>query len=193
MIPRGEALHDALLAVPPADRDAWVDQLLGLGEAPPDSGLPPGGVPYLPAGVAEILAMIREVPVKHDDTFVDLGSGLGRVVMLTHLLTGAKAQGIEIQRELVERAKACAARLRLSGVSFLQADAATAELDGSVFFLYAPFNGELLKRVLARLEEVARRRPIRVCTVDLALDGVRWLRPRPTDSLALTIYEGPLT
>ena len=54
--------------------------------------------------------------------------------------------------------------------------------------LYAPFNGEMLTRVLHRLEEVARRRPIIVCTVDLELDVAR-LTARPSSSVALTIYD----
>ena len=37
---------------------------------------------------------------------VDLGSGLGKVVMLTRLLTGAAAIGIELQASLVERGRA---------------------------------------------------------------------------------------
>jgi hypothetical protein len=184
-----ESFRESLIEVPHEDRDEWLDRYLGLSEAPPDSGLPPGGVPYLPAGVAEVLDAIRDVPIKREDLFVDLGSGLGRVVMLTHLLSGARCHGVEIQRALVDQAIATARRLGLSGVSFECADAATAELDGSVFFLYAPFNGELLRRVLARLEQTARRRPIRLCTVDLSLDDVRWLRPLPTDNLALGIYE----
>jgi hypothetical protein len=186
---RGDALLDTLLALPPADRDAYVDELLGLGEPPEDQSLPAGGVPYLPAGVNEILAIIREAPVTRADTFVDLGSGMGRVVMLTQLITGCRAHGVEVQPSLVDRAKACAARLQLSQVSFERADASVAELDGSIFFLYAPFNGELLKRVLGRLEELARRRTFKVCTVDLVLDSVRWLRPKPTDNLALSLYE----
>lgn len=185
---RGDALRDALLAVSPEDRDAWVDRLLGLGEPPEDSRLPDGGVPYLPAGVDEILSAIREVPITRQDTLVDLGSGLGRVVMLTHLLTGCRAHGIEVQPALVEQANACARRLQLREVTFEQADASTAELDGSVFFLYAPFNGALLKQVLARLEQLARRRSFRVCTVDLSLDQVRWLRGLPADNLALGVY-----
>jgi len=177
------------MEVPHEDRDEWLDQFLGLGEAPPDAGLPPGGVPYLPAGVAEVLAAIRDAPIRRDTRFVDLGSGLGRVAMLVHLLTGARCHGVEIQRALVEQATATAKRLGLTGVSFECADAAAAQLDGSVFFLYAPFNGALLKRVLARLEEAARREPIIVCTVDLSLDHVGWLKPRATDNLALTIYD----
>jgi hypothetical protein len=106
--------------------------------------------------------------------------------MLVHLLTGARCHGIEIQPQLVEHASRCAQRW--PPVTFECADAARAELDGSVFFLYSPFNGALLAKVLARLEQVAKRQPIEICAVDLSLEHVPWLRARETSSLALTIY-----
>jgi len=187
---RGSALRELLLSIPFADRDVWVDELLGIEELPPDvPDLPRGSVPYLPSGVDEILAMVREVPVEPDDELVDLGSGLGRVVVLAHLLSGARASGVEIQEPLVQSARARCAALALSAVSFVHADAADAELDGSIFFLYAPFTGETLARVLARLEEIARRRPVVVCAVALELHDVPWLVPRTTSCASLAIYD----
>jgi SAM-dependent methyltransferase len=186
---RGAALLDLLLSIPLSDRDAWADELLGIESPPPDiPDLPHGSVPYLPCGVDEILAMVREAPLRPDDDFVDLGSGLGRVALLAHLLSGARARGVEIQDHLVRRGNARCVALALP-ISFVRADAADIELDGSVFFLYAPFNGELLTRVLRRLEDVARRRPIVLCAVDLELRGLPWLQPRKTSSLALTLYD----
>lgn len=38
---------------------------------------------------------------------------------------------------------------------------------GSVFFLYCPFGGERLARVLGNLVHVARTRELRVCCIDL--------------------------
>ncbi len=185
---RGAALLDRLLSVPLVDRDAWADELLGIESPPPDvPDLPRGSVPYLPCSVDEIVAMVLEVPLRPDDDFVDLGSGLGRVAILAHLLSGARARGVEIQEHLVRSGTARCNELDLP-VSFVHADAAGTELDGSVFFLYAPFNGEMLTRVLRRLEEVARRRPIVLCAVDLELPALPWLRPRRTSRIALTLY-----
>lgn len=177
--------------MPILDREAWVDALLGIGEAPPDtSELPRGAVPYLPAGVDEILAMVEQVPLRPDDSLVDLGSGLGRVVLLAHLLSGARACGVEIQAPLVQCARACCAALELTEVSFVQANAAEVDLDGSTFFFYAPFTGDVLRRVLSRLEALARRRSIVICTVDLELSDERWLRRRAQSSrLSLSLYD----
>jgi len=186
---RGAPLASLLRAVPFVDRDAWIDEVLGIESPPPDiSDLPHGSVPYLPCGVDAILTMVLEVVLAPKDEFVDLGSGLGKVAILAHLLSGARAHGIEIQEHLVHSARARCAELALP-VSFVCANAAEVELDGSVFFLYAPFNGKMLARVLGRLEDAARKRPIVVGAVDLELGSVPWLRARKTSSVALTLYD----
>jgi SAM-dependent methyltransferase len=146
-------------------------------------------VPYLPAGVDEILAMVLEAPIRSDDEFVDLGSGLGRVVILAHLLSGARALGVEIQEPLAIGARARGLALNLPAVSFVHASAADVALDGSVFFLYAPFNGETLTAVLRRIEEVARRRAIVVCALGLEFRDVTWLRPRTISNVSLALYD----
>lgn len=187
---RGPALLDALHAVPFGDRDAWVDELLEIDPPPPDApDLPRGAVPYLPCGVDEIVALVQDAPVGPGDELVDLGSGLGRVAILVHLLSGARTRGVEIQAPLVDRARARCAALGLTAVSFVHANAADCELDGSIFFLYAPFNGDLLARVVRRLETVAQRRSIVVAAVGLELPDVPWLAARITSSAALALYE----
>jgi hypothetical protein len=187
---RGAALIERLLAVPALEREAWVDDVLGIEEAPPDvPDLPRGSVPYLPCGVEEIVAAVLEAPVRRGDELVDLGSGLGRVAILAHLLSGARASGIEIQEPLVRRARAHCEALGLADISFVHANVADVVLDGSIFFLYAPFNGEVLRRVLARIEEVARRRPIVVCAAGVEFRDVPWLRPRTTSCASLMLYD----
>jgi len=175
------------------ERDGWVDRLLGFEAVVEDGPLPAGAVPYLPCGVAEILAMVDEVPLGPDDELVDLGSGLGRVVILAHLLSGARARGVEIQQRLVRAAEDRCLALGLDGVSFVHANAADIELDGSVFFLYSPFNGQMLAAVLRRMETVAQRRQIVVCTVGLELHDVPWLAPRPSTCPSLALYDSVCT
>jgi hypothetical protein len=161
---------DEILARPFAERDAFVDQRLGIEAPPPDADLPRGSVPYLPCGVEEIVAFVRAVPVTRDDTFVDLGAGLGRVAMLVHLLTGARAHGIEIQEHLVRAAEKRARALGLAQVTFEHANVLDAALEGNVFFLYAPFNGPMLARACERLDEVAKERSVTIGTVDVVVD-----------------------
>ena len=187
---RGAALLEMLLSVPARDRDDYVDAMLGMEPPPPDAAdLPRGVVPYLPCGVDEVIAMVRDVPLRRGDQLVDLGAGLGRVAILAHLLSGARACGIEIQEHLVLAARAHCAALDLADISFVHADASTVELDGSVFFLYAPFNGPMLTAVIGRLEQVARKRRIVVCAVDLELGERPWLHPRASSSPSLSLHD----
>jgi SAM-dependent methyltransferase len=182
----------ALASVPREARDGWVDLALGLG-APPEDGpeLPRGCVPYLPCAVDALLRLVEHAPVRAADVFIDIGSGLGRAAVLVHLLTGARAVGLEVQPALVAGSRELTGRLRLSGVSFVEGDAATlagALAEGSVFLLYCPFSGDRLARVLSDLEPVARTRAIRVCCVDLRLPPRRWLALASPPWLDLAIH-----
>lgn len=179
-----------LEALPEDARDRELEALFGIGQA---SDEPPGRdlIGYHAAGVRPILHMIDAVPITEDDVFVDVGSGLGKAALLTSLVTRATVRGIEIQAPLVVRANEAAARLG-SNATFVCADARDehAELsDGTVFFLYLPFTGEALDRVLARLKLVADDHPIVLCTLGLDLPKQRWLERRDVDDFWLTIYD----
>jgi SAM-dependent methyltransferase len=181
-----------LLRVPAADRDVWIDTVLGLDELPDDGPeLPRGCVPYIPCPVDALLRIVQHAPVRASDVFVDLGSGVGRAAVLVHLLTGAKAIGIEIQSALVVAARALAARVSASHVDCLHGDAVTllrSVSSGSVFFLYCPFTGDRLSQVLAQLEELARTKTIRNCCVDLPLPPCPWLSIEGEPAGDLVIY-----
>lgn len=187
-----EVFRAALLSVPRTARDAWLDQVLGLDEVPDDGpDLPRGCVPYIPCPVDTLLRMMDHAQVEPADVFVDIGSGLGRSGMLTHLVTGAAAVGIEIQSGLVRAARDLRTRLSTSRIAVLQGDAArlTGCLAlGSVFFLYCPFGGERVAQVMDGLETVARARPIRVCCVDMTLPARPWLAKAAAPSGELTVY-----
>ena len=107
------------------------------------------------------------------DVFIDLGAGLGQVVLLVHLLTGAAGRGLEIEPAFCRYARDCATGLGLSQafdpgavpgetpdtVSFIEGDARFVGYnEGTVFFMYTPFTGELLATVfeLMRREAVSR-------------------------------------
>lgn len=154
--------------------------LIDAGELPEEE-VPrePEMVAYQPTPSRAILALLPHVA--QDDVFYDLGSGLGRVVILVALLRGARARGVELEPGFCEYAARCAARVGVRNVEFSQADAREAELaDGTVFFLYTPFRGALLQQVLAHLQLLAARRSLRVCTFGpctLEVARSAWLRP----------------
>ncbi len=187
-----ETFRAALLGVPASDRDAWVDLVLGIDELPGDGpALPAGGVPYLPCSVEVLLRVVDEAPVRSTDVFVDVGAGPGRAIALVHLLTGAGAVGIEVQPELARAADRLVARLGLTRVSCIEGDAATVAgrvVTGSVFFFFCPFSGARLAKVLDDLEPLARKRPLRVCCVDLPLPPRPWLTREPGRGGTLEIF-----
>jgi SAM-dependent methyltransferase len=186
----GPDLLARLAALPPAERDAEVERYLGIAEGADSTAPGAGLIGYHASGVAPIIHALVEVPVGRDDVVVDLGAGLGKVVLLASLLTGARSRGIELQPALVQRARSAAARLGVP-VEIAQGDVRDAPLeDGTVFFLYAPFHGPVLRDVFGRLRAVASRRAIVVCAlgVDLGREAP-WLVPRPIDSFWLSIYD----
>ena len=182
----------ALADVPVVDRDAWLDLVLAIESIPDDEpALPRGCVPYLPCSVATLVDMIDCADVQQDDVFVDVGSGLGRAAAFMRLSTGAACIGLEIQPGLVRAARALAQRCGLSRTSFVEGDAAELVASialGTVFFLYCPFSGGRLRRVLAELETIAQTRAIRVCCVDVPLPACDWLEPVSCASPDLVIY-----
>lgn len=168
-------VRQALNTIPHRDRDAWVDRLLGLDDIPDDGpALPRGAVPYLPCAIDSVLRAIDLAGVNDTDLFVDVGSGVGRVTTIVHLLTGASTLGLEIQPQLVQVAQSVSQRLGLARVKTLEGDAHLVE--GTVFFLYCPFSGDRLSAFLDELEALPR--PIRLCCVDLPIPARPWLSLR---------------
>ena len=135
---------------------------------------------YQPTPVRHALAMIEQRGLSVDDVLVDFGSGLGQLCIVASILTGARAIGIEIERAYVECARECVRNLRLSRIEFLHSDACEADLSaGTVFHLYTPFTGSILRTVLNRLQHESTKRSIKVCTLGPCTDTVAqepWLR-----------------
>lgn len=186
----------ALMVVPRIDRDAWLDCVLGIDELPDDGPqLPTGCAPYLPCGVETLLGAIEHANIDGSDVFVDVGAGLARATTLVHLMTGAAAIGLEIQAALVSASSDLTARLNMARIATVHGDAARMAgfmTIGTVFFLYCPFSGERLERLLAALEPIARIRTIRLCCVDLVLPARPWFRLVSQPSAELAIYESTL-
>ena len=114
----------------------------------------------------------------------------------TETLTSASVPGLEAPQSdytaLVRAAVARAAQLKLDRLRFIETDAQDWVRPGSVgtvFFLYCPFSGQRLERVLDALEGIARTRHIRVCSVDLAPFERSWLESVPTTSADLHVYK----
>jgi hypothetical protein len=146
--------------------DELIAGVLGLREPVGESVLTPEMVFYQPTPARHILEMIRLSGLGASDVLIDLGSGLGHVPILASILTGVRAIGIEIDAAFARCARECASSLGLDRVAFVEQDAREADLStGTVFHLYTPFTGGMLRAVLDRLRSEGEQRAIRVCTL----------------------------
>ncbi|WP_163997238.1 class I SAM-dependent methyltransferase [Pyxidicoccus caerfyrddinensis] len=187
---RGDALAALLESLPPAERDAWVERLLGLTSAPATEHTGHGElIGHHASGVGALLQLIRDVPIRTTDIFVDVGSGLGKATLLVHLLTGATAVGLELEPALVDAARLRAEDLGLTGVTYVHGDARQSVPEGTVYYLYLPFTGAALDEAMARLEAATRGRAVVVCTLGLELSRWPWLRARESSDFWTCIYD----
>jgi len=165
--------------------DLLVGRLLDAGIPPEEPGArAPERIDYQPTPARAVLSLIDRAHLGPDDVVYDLGSGLGQVVILVALLTRARAAGIELERAYCEYARRSARALNVPDVEFVQADAANAHdaslASGTVYFMYTPFRGAPLRKVMERLRVEAAERPIRICTVGPCTADVAsatWLAP----------------
>jgi hypothetical protein len=149
-------------------------------------------VSYQPTPARHIFDLIRRTALTERDLLVDLGSGLGHVTLMVSICTGASCTGIELEPSYVDCARKSAESLNLKNVRSFQGDARAADLsDGTVFYLYTPFIGTILRDVLNSLRHEAVRREIRICTLGPCTRVVakeRWLSvigPAEKDRVAI--------
>jgi Histone methylation protein DOT1 len=149
-------------------------------------------VAYQPTPVRHVFEMIHRTNLAANDVFVDLGSGLGHVPLLVAVCTPARTVGIEVEPSYVECARQSAADLQMRNASFIAQDVRDADLSsGTVFYLYTPFRGAILRAVLDRLRAEANTRAIRVCTFGPCLPSVAaesWLALDSTESGQISVF-----
>jgi hypothetical protein len=125
----------------------------------------PEMVSYQPTPARHIFDLIDRIALKEHDLLVDLGSGLGHVPLLVAVCTAARSIGVELEPVYIDCARRSAEALNLKNVSFIERDARAAELtEGTVFYMYTPFTGSMLRAVLNSLRREGERRYIRICT-----------------------------
>jgi len=120
---------------------------------------------YQKTPVRVVFELTEMAQLQKDDVFIDIGSGLGQAAILVNLISGARARGIEYEPAYCDYAKTCASQLNLSNVEFINSNALNGDYaEGTVFFLYTPFEGRLLRDMLEILYKESQKRMIRVFT-----------------------------
>lgn len=140
----------------------------------------PGMIYYQKTPARIILELVKKASIQPGDVFYDLGSGLGQVTILVNLLASVISKGVEVEPAYCHYAKICAAELNLSDTYFINEDARYTDYSsGNLFFMYTPFEGEMLNEVLSTLYAEAKKRKIRIftygsCTPEVARQ--HWLK-----------------
>jgi len=184
------AEQEGLTHVGPDTLDMLLDGIMALEEYTDPLGPPgPGMNHYVPTPARAILDAVDHIQLKSEDVFYDLGSGLGRVVILAHLATGVKARGVEINPIPNDRARRSAAQLGLAEVEFINADVRQADYsEGTVFFMYTPIKESIFHEMFSKLEHEARRRQIRLCTLGPCTE---WVASQPWVKTPVANLEDP--
>lgn len=156
---RGAALREIFDAAAPLERDHFVEEVLGIAYPPLDEpAVATDQMCYAPSGYDEIVHAFDLSGLAAADRFLDLGAGLGKVVMLAALFTGAKSTGVERDGVLCELGETARRELGLGGVQLRRGDAREVDsTEADVVFMYLPFSGEVLATVMDRLLADARR------------------------------------
>lgn len=149
------------------------------------------GHEYLAGRPGVVRPILRSLPISNhaDYTFVDLGSGKGRVLFLAAEYPFRKIEGVEFARELHETAVDNIRRYRhptqrCRQIESLNADAADYAFPKGnlVVYLFNPFGPNVMEKVLSNLAASIRDVPRHVIVVivwpELAFlaDETPWLR-----------------
>ena len=124
---------------------------------------------YMPAGWFTLRRILKRGEVTPDDVFIDIGSGMGRLVFqAAERYPFRRVIGVEISeylnavaRENIERNRH---RLRCKEVEIVTADVLAYDLpdDVTVAYFYNPFTGPVFGAAVEKLTESLERRPRRL-------------------------------
>ncbi|WNG59909.1 class I SAM-dependent methyltransferase [Archangium gephyra] len=143
--------------------DDWLEGLLRISRITTGQNRPPFGQVNMASRahrISDFLALIN--PGKRD-TVYDLGCGNGKFAITVAASSSARVKGVEYGQTYVESARRTAERFTLPNLEFIHADVRDVDMsDGTAFYLFFPFWGEVAKAVARVLGGIARTRDITV-------------------------------
>ncbi|MCW2690240.1 MAG: SAM-dependent methyltransferase [Mycobacterium sp.] len=140
-------------------RTTWRAELDELGIAPD------GHAHYEPVGWLTLRRILPPRTVSTDDVFLDVGSGMGRAVLLAAGYPFRRVIGVELSTQLNAIAQdnldRCRDRLRCQHIQLVNADAVEYEIpdDVTVIFMYNPVRGANFAAVVKNVLDSYDRRP----------------------------------
>jgi predicted RNA methylase len=129
-----------------------------------------GSQPHLYRGSSWLVLreMFANLEVAEDDVFIDIGSGMGRVLFMAARRPFRRVMGVELDEQLNEIARQNIERnrhrLQCQDVEIVTADVLDWEIpdDVTIAYIYRPFRTEVFEHILDRLLESIDRRPRQV-------------------------------
>lgn len=124
--------------------------------------------PYMPCGYYEFAQAMKLVRPTQDDVFLDIGSGLGRALILAAAHPFRRIIGVELSAELNDIASLnlnqAVNGARRKDIELVNANATAYPIphDVTVIFLYNPFKGPTLEKVLEQVRESHCAAPRRI-------------------------------
>jgi SAM-dependent methyltransferase len=146
---------------------------------------------YVPVRVANAHAALRDLPCGDlsEYTFIDVGSGKGRMLFVAAEHPFRRVMGVEFSDDLHEQALANIGtykygRQRCREIASVHADAAAFEFPDEklVIYMFNPFGPEVMRAMLANLERSLKRSPRHVVVVMLwperadVVAGMPWMQ-----------------
>jgi SAM-dependent methyltransferase len=168
-----------------------LDRSYGIPEASRNASLAalgydaPGRRDYAASSWSVLGQILPKHEVGGEDVFVDIGCGMGRVVLSAARYPFKRVIGLDIVPEFADATREAVAknrhRLRCQQIEVITADAACWDVpdDVTVAYLYDPVYGEVLDAVIGRLLASLDRRPRRLRVIFTAPSGVRPLDAVP--------------
>jgi trans-aconitate methyltransferase len=120
---------------------------------------------YAAMQYSSILEILQFLSLSPGDTFVDIGSGKGRVVCCAARHPVAKVIGIDLSSEFCEQATANATRMRGRKAPIEVHNVTAQDFDystGSVYYLFDPFGPTTLEQVLDQIHKDRGDKPVRI-------------------------------
>ncbi|QRK04696.1 class I SAM-dependent methyltransferase [Archangium violaceum] len=143
--------------------DDWLEGLLRISRITTGQSRPPFGQVNMASRAQRISDFLSITSPGQHDTIYDLGCGNGKFAITVAASCSARVKGVEYGQTYVESARRTGERFGLPNLEFIHSDVRDVDLsDGTAFYLYFPFWGEVAHAVARMLGHVARDRDITV-------------------------------
>lgn len=143
--------------------DDWLEGLLRISRITTGQNRPPFGQVNMASRAQRISDFLSITNPGQRDTVYDLGCGNGKFAITVAASCAARVKGVEYGQTYVESARRNGERFALRNLEFIHSDVRDVDLsDGTAFYLFFPFWGEVALAVARKLGEVARARDITV-------------------------------